>query len=109
MSVRSKGKSRKGKNETGNYNSTTLADLEQDSCYGSLGQKESKGYDTPCHIVIHSVRRRLADADGISGKAAIDGLIHTGILLDDSPKFVESVTFSQEKTSGQEKTIIRIY
>lgn len=52
------------------------------------------------HVV--SYRHRLADADGISAKAAIDGLIHAGILRDDSPEFVKEVSYSQVKVSGKE-------
>jgi len=63
----------------------------------------------PVSIHIHSIRKRLTDCDGTSGKAAIDGLVLAGIIEDDSPKFVKSVTFSQEKVDGPEKTIIRIY
>ena len=61
-------------------------------------------------ISIHSIRQKLCDPDGICGKAAIDGLVHSGLLLDDSPSEVEQVTFSQEKISkkGQEKTIITL-
>lgn len=64
---------------------------------------------SPVNINIHSIRKRLTDCDGVSGKAVIDGLILAGLLKDDGPKFVQSVTFSQEKTSGPEKTIIRLY
>lgn len=58
-------------------------------------------------IHIHSVRKRLADPDGLSGKAVIDGLVKTGVLPDDSLKYVSGVEFSQEKGS-EEKTIITI-
>lgn len=110
MSIKAKKKSRKVVvNEKRNSLTAAITDMEQNIGDGSLGQEKGQGYDSPCHIVIHSLRRRLADADGISGKAAIDGLIHSGVLRDDSPQFVKSVTFSQEKTDGPEKTIIRIY
>jgi hypothetical protein len=58
-------------------------------------------------VHFHSVRKRLADSDGISGKAALDGLVHAAILQDDSPKFVTSTTHSQEQGTIEE-TIITI-
>ena len=62
------------------------------------------------NIHIHSKRKRLADPDGVSGKAAIDGLVHAGLLKDDSLKFIGEVTHSQEKISKleSEETIITI-
>jgi hypothetical protein len=61
-------------------------------------------------IHLHSRRRRLADPDGISGKAAIDGLIVGGLLRNDSPKEVETVSYSQEKVGVKEpeSTVITI-
>ena len=73
-------------------------------------QMEAQGYprcDTPVHVHVKSIRRRLADADGISAKAVIDGLVHLGILPDDKPEFVKEVSYSQEK-GKEEKTIIEI-
>lgn len=66
--------------------------------------------DSPCCVHVHSRRHKFADADGISAKAAIDGLIHAGILANDSPEQVKSVTFSQEKIGKKEieETIITI-
>ncbi len=59
-------------------------------------------------IKIVSYRKRLIDIDNISGKAAIDGLVHAGILEDDSPEYVSEVTFRQIK-SDEEKTILHIF
>ena len=58
-------------------------------------------------VHIHSIRKRLTDADGISGKAAIDAIVKCGIIKDDSPQYVKTVTYSQEK-GKEEKTIITI-
>ena len=59
-------------------------------------------------ITVHSKRRRPVDPDGISAKAAIDGLVRGGILEDDSPTFVEAVTYSQERAAIEE-TIIEVW
>lgn len=98
---------------SGNYemrnNSThTVANMEQNSCNAPLAKKKTQRHDSPCRINVLSLRKRLADSDGISAKAAIDGLVHAGILPDDSSIHVESVSYSQEKTKGDEKTIITI-
>ena len=67
-------------------------------------------FDTLVDIRIVSYRTRLADADGISGKAAIDGLVHAGVIRDDSPKEVREVSYAQIKVKNkeQEKTVIQI-
>jgi len=86
------------------------SNLEPSSCDAPLGKEETQGFNTPACIHIHSRRKRLCDADGISAKAAIDGIVNCGLLKDDSPQYVKEVTFSQEKCAkGQaEETIITI-
>lgn len=90
-----------------NHPAVPFADLESDHRHESLGENAPEKNDPRVRIHVHSVRARLADADGISAKAAIDGLIHAGILADDSPACVESVTFSQEQGTP-EQTVITI-
>ena len=58
-------------------------------------------------IVVTSFRHRLVDVDGISVKAAIDGLVHAGVLEDDGPDFVREVILRQRKSS-KERTVIKI-
>lgn len=87
--------------------SNTNADLEQVVSHESLAAKASARFDSPVCIHIHSVRKRLADPDGVSAKAAIDGIVKEGVLVDDSAKYVEEVSYSQEK-GKDEKTIITI-
>ena len=82
-------------------------DLEQDPGHALLGAQAAEGLDPRCSIHVHSIRRRLADPDGISAKAAIDGIVHAGLLPDDSPQHVRAVTYSQEK-GAEEQTIITI-
>lgn len=74
---------------------------------GSLATKEGKGLDKKASIRVHSKRSRLADPDGISAKAVIDGLVLAGILRDDNAKCVKEVSHSQEQ-SKVEETIIEI-
>lgn len=86
----------------------TATYLEPDTCNAPLAKKKAAGHAAPCRIHVHSLRNRLADIDGISAKAAIDGIVHAGILDDDSPEFLQSVSYSQEKTKGREETRITI-
>lgn len=81
--------------------------MEQNISNAPLGEKEIKRFNSPVSIHVHSIRKRLTDADGISAKAAIDGLVHAGILTDDSTKFVKEVSYSQEKGEPEE-TILEI-
>ena len=98
--------------DAGNKNSTAGASGNMESAPGNepLGKKEIPRLDSPCRIHLHSRRHRLTDSDGVSGKAAIDGLVHCGLLPDDSPEYVESVSFTQEKipVDREESTEITI-
>lgn len=98
-------KKTKRKGTKGNTLAFSITSLEQVARDESLAEGECSPLDTPCHIHIHSKRKRLADADGVSGKAAIDSLVHAGLLEDDGPKIVTGVSYSQEKSS-EEETII---
>ena len=84
--------------------------MEQTFSHELLGAKKMPRFDTPVRILIHSYRHRLVDTDNVSGKAAIDALVHAGILADDSPKQVTEVSFRQTKikTKEEEKTEIII-
>lgn len=90
----------------GSNNTNTDAHMEQNISDGHLGEKGSPRFNSRVRITIYSARKRLADPDGISAKAAIDGLVKAGILEDDSAKFVEEVRYRQEKTKGEESTRI---
>ena len=95
-----------------NRNKATIsnANMEPSNSNAPHGAQKIKRLDTPCRIHLHSRRHRLADADGVCCKYAIDGLIHAKILTNDSPKEVEEVSYSQEKIpkAEVEETIITI-
>ena len=57
---------------------------------------------------VHSKRKRLADIDGCSVKAALDGVVKSGILGDDSAEYVEKISFTQENYKNEE-TILTFY
>ncbi len=85
-----------------NYSTLSFADLEPVARDATLGAEGFKARDTRVSISVHSVRKRIADADGVSAKAVIDALVANGVLQDDSPAFVESVTHTQSKASKGE-------
>ncbi len=58
-------------------------------------------------LTIINYRNRLIDIDNISCKSAIDGLVHAGVLPDDSPEHVSEVTIKQLKAKV-ERTIITV-
>lgn len=66
-------------------------------------QKANPQYD----LFVHSIRKKLGDVDGISVKFALDAIVRDTrtVLKDDSPDFIRTVQFSQEK-GDEEKTIL---
>jgi|TARA_Y100000310_G_scaffold37766_1_gene35413 hypothetical protein len=73
-----------------------------------LGKKEITRHDSRICIHVHSIRKRLADTDGISAKAVLDGIVKAGLLKDDTTEFIKEITYSQEKGTPEE-TIISAY
>lgn len=96
------------KNGSKDTDTSETSDLECYIEYGLGAEDENAPCNPRYSIVIHSFRKRLADPDGISAKAAIDGLVSNGLLKDDSAKYVKEVTYKQEK-SKQDKTYIEIW
>jgi len=90
------------------YTPLSLADLESFIVHESFSKGEFEAMAARCSIHIHSKRKRLTDADGVSAKAAIDGAVHGGLLQDDSPQFVQEVSYSQEKAK-EEETIMEVW
>lgn len=82
------------------------ANVERTSGNEPVRAGKGPAFDSRCSITIVSYRIRLCDADGISAKAAIDGLTHCGVLQDDSPKEVSEVRYRQVKVKNvsEEKT-----
>ena len=85
----------------------SVADMESCTSHEPLDKGANAYFATQVDISIHSIRTRLADADGICHKYVIDQLVNSKVLEDDSPRWVRQVTFSQEK-GEPEKTIITI-
>jgi hypothetical protein len=89
------------------------ADMERTSRYESLATSGRTAFDSLVSIRIHSYRVRLADVDGISGKALLDGLVLAvlaKIIADDTTKEVKEVLFSQTKVKNktEEKVVVTV-
>ena len=99
-----------GKKKAKNKITIPFANLESYFKHEQVATEKAPPLDSQCCINVHSKRYRLADSDGISAKACIDGLVLSGILTDDSPQFVKEVSYSQEKIKKdkEEETIITI-
>ena len=89
------------------HDSTTDADVEPAIGDAPKSQNKTPRISTPCRVHFHHVRGRLADIDGISGKAVLDGIVRSGILADDTPEQVAEVTHSQSK-GKPETTVITL-
>lgn len=91
-----------------NRDTSEASDLEP--IIRAIASEEEFGgtFSKAVYVSFHSVRKRLADCDNLSGKAVLDGVVEAGVLRDDSPKYVKEVRHSQEQ-GAVEKTIITIY
>jgi hypothetical protein len=87
------------------------ADVERNPSNEPVAKGKAAAFDTPVGVRIVSYRSRLADPDNISGKAAVDGCVHCGILRDDSAKEIASYRADEQvkvKDASDEKTEIVI-
>ena len=90
-----------------NSNRTTVptTNMESNTRNEPLATGKNAHLAAPVSIHIHSIRKRSVDSDGISGKYAIDQLVNSRLLIDDSPAYVKEVTYSQEKGAPEKTTI----
>jgi hypothetical protein len=68
---------------------------------------KQEGFAGRVSIRIQHIRKRLADIDGLSAKAVVDGLVLCGVLRGDSAKQVAEVSHFQTK-GEPEKTVVVI-
>jgi hypothetical protein len=82
----------------------TDTDADMESIIGDEpdGEETVQRFDTQVCIDVVHYRYRLADPDGLSVKAAIDGIHKAGILIDDSAKEIEAISHRQIKIPRQE-------
>jgi hypothetical protein len=93
-----------------NRGSRKDADMERSARDEQVQTKRPRQFDTQVDIRFDHYRVILADTDGVSGKAAIDGIVHCGLLRDDSTKEVREVRHFQHKVKNweDEKTVITL-
>jgi hypothetical protein len=86
------------------------ADVELSAGSKPVATREGAAFAARVDIAVVSYRSRLADADGVSAKAAIDGLVMCGILADDTTKEIREIRYRQVKVKNvsEEKTEIII-
>lgn len=66
-------------------------------------------FEEPVHIIITSYfKGRMLDVDNITSKIYIDALVHEGVLHDDTPRYVDSVTTRSRKDNEQPRVVIDI-
>ena len=86
------------------------ADVEQPSRRKPLATYENPPLDTRVRVLVRSFRHRICDEAGISEKAMVDGLVHAGVLTNDTP---EEVKIDHEQTqvpkAEEEKTIVELW
>ena len=83
------------------------ANVEPDSTDAALRANEAPAFTAPVRVHVHHTRKRLADLDGLSVKAVLDGVVAAGLLADDSAKQITSITHSQSK-GEPETTVVTI-
>lgn len=88
----------------------TLAYVESYLSDAALPEDKFAEEDSRVSIHVRSYRRLNCDPEGISVKAALDGVVERGILADDSSKQVKAVTFENITGCGkdEEQTLIII-
>jgi len=92
--------------EMGSGATNSNADLESHSSDAPDGANGDAAFDSPVRVTFYHTRGRLADVDGLSGKAAIDGLVAAKILTDDSAKQVTEVRHCQTKGRPETTQIV---
>ena len=78
------------------------ADLELPSSNESVSPCKGQAFAARVSISVDHFRCRLADPDGLSIKAALDGIVHCGLLLDDSAKEITEIRHFQYKVKNAE-------
>lgn len=86
---------------------TPAADVEPDPGDGPGGAHGHEAAYPRVRLTVRSYRARLCDPDGISVKAAIDGLVEAGVIPDDNAGVVVGLTIEQVKCRRvDERTVI---
>jgi Holliday junction resolvase RusA-like endonuclease len=90
----------------GDSTARSHADVEQNPRHAALPADEVTAFTSQVRVTFYHTRKRLADIDGLSGKAVLDGIVALGILSDDSAKQVAEVRHCQIKGTPEETRIV---
>ena len=85
-----------------NHTASEDADRQRPNPLEPVQVGQGARFDSPVSIRVDHYRTRLCDYDNLNAKAAIDGIVHCGILSDDGPGQVKEVRHFQHKVSKPE-------
>ena len=86
-----------------------VADVEPAAGHVPPGAHGREAAYPRVRLTVRSYRSRLADPDGVSVKAAIDGLVEAGVIPDDNAKVVVGLTIEQVRCKrAEERTVILV-
>lgn len=98
-----------GKTILPNKNTSSNRKPKQTILNGAVGKTKGKKENTKrIHVRVTVFRKRLTDPDNSTPKYALDCLRYAGILQDDREQDITLET-RQEKTRGQEETLIELF
>jgi len=81
-----------------------LATLERNSSHAPLEAKEvQRRTDGRFLVRVESVRKRLADEDGLCEKYVLDCCRYAGLIPDDSPELCKVETSQRKAAKGEEE------
>ena len=80
--------------------------MEQNTRNEPVAAEKVTRFTTPICIRVISYRKHRHDTDGCSVKAALDGLVRAGILLNDTSEQIKSITFESRKSKDERTEII---
>ena len=84
------------------------ADMEQNIGDAAPSEDGVEAQDPRVSIHVRSYRKLNHDPDGVSIKAALDGIVGRGILSDDSTKQIKEITLESFTGHKEERTVIEI-
>lgn len=88
--------------------SIPASDVESAAINAPVSTYGGPTFDAFVSVDIYSTRKRKTDIDNISGKAALDGIVNSGILKTDSPDQIIRYQVHKPEISEKEETIIVI-
>lgn len=89
------------------------SDIRQEwrHAFGCLGRSRRHQFNGPVEIIVHhEVKSRLCDVGAPMEcvKAAIDGLVDAGVIPDDTPEFLHSLTFCAPIKTGRDAITLEV-